>query len=113
MDYSPNRRTEVGGEVSLVPYYEDADEEVVGQDGHADYGVEDEAEEMGEGCEGDAVGGPRAVVIHSGDTSVQTSGGILQRWRLMRENIPPALPAMMSPGRLNGFAFSAPSLPLL
>lgn len=67
---------------------------------------------MGEGCEGDTVGGPRAVVIHFRDTSADIS----KRSATLRidvKDIPPALLAMMSPRRLHSFAFPAPPLPLL
>ena len=69
MNHGPDGRAEVSGHIAIVPDYEETNEEVVGEDGHADYGVEDEAKEVGEGDEGDAVSGPGAVVVHFRDTS--------------------------------------------
>lgn len=43
---------------------------MVGEHGHAEDGVEDEAEEMREGGVRDAVLGPGTVVVHFGDASV-------------------------------------------
>lgn len=69
MDHSGDGGAEVGGEAGVVPK-EEAKARVEEDDvevGKGDVCIEKEAEEMRKGLEGDAVGGPRAVVVHFGD----------------------------------------------
>lgn len=69
VDHSGDGGAEVGGKAGVVPK-EEAKARVEEDDvevGEGDVGVEEEAEEMWESLEGDAVGGPGTVVVHFGD----------------------------------------------
>lgn len=69
VDHGGDGRAEIGGEAGVVPKevakprVEEGGVEV----GEGDVCVEEEAEEVRERLEGDAVGGPGAVVVHFGD----------------------------------------------
>jgi len=58
----------------------EADEEEVLEEGEAEGGVEEEAQEVGEGGVADAVVGPGAVVVHFGDASFTLFTVVGSRW---------------------------------
>jgi len=93
MGEGPDGWAEVGGEVAVLPDYEGTGEEVIGEYRHTDDGVEDKAEEVGEGGVGDAICGPGAMMVHFGNASSTLS-------------------AMMRSWGLQSFAFLTPSHPL-
>lgn len=70
VDHGGDGGAQVGGKAGVVPEEEaEARVEKSGVEvGEGDVGVEEEAKEVREGLERDAVGGPGAVVIHLGDT---------------------------------------------
>lgn len=82
VDHSADGRAEIGGEAGVVPKEEaepriEEDDVEVGE-GHV--GVEEESEEMRERLEGDAVGGPGAVVVHFGDAGAAVAAMVCAEW---------------------------------
>lgn len=73
MEEGERRGAQVSGHVALRPEVVEAGDEKFLEEGEAEGGGEEEAEEVGKCGVRDAVCGPGAVVVHFGDASV---GGV-------------------------------------
>lgn len=81
MCHGPGWGTKVGWQVAVGEEDRGTNEEVVGQDGHADYGVQDEAEEVGVCCMRDAICDPGAVVVHFWDAAFPQLINTSYQWK--------------------------------
>lgn len=73
MCHSEHGWPEICRKFAVIPYHKKPYEEMVSENRHANHSVEDETDEMGKSCVGNAIRSPGTMVIHLRDTSAQIS----------------------------------------